>query len=553
MKKCAIYIRVSTTHQIDKDSLPFQKNELVNYCKYALNIDNFEVFEDAGYSGKDTDRPGYQNMITRVKQREFTHLLIWKLDRISRNLLDFAAMYEMLKKYDVTFISRSEQFDTSSAMGEAMLKIILVFAELERKLTAERVYSIMLSRAEKGKWNGANVPFGYVWDDETKFPKPDPIESEYVIAIFNKYLETRSALSVSKYLSKNHIQTKRGGKWGSKTVCDIIRNPFYKGTYRYNYRSSARGQKKKEDEWIIVEDNHAAIIPKETWDMCNAIMDKNAERNSASFREKSHIHIFSKKLVCSSCGSILIASLDRPRKDGYTPSKYVCKSKSIGSGCDQKMISEITLGPFIINYLSNLYKSFQADIMVSLDSLEKQLLSGPIFDDVHSISYGLDETLRIIKECESYSFTNSNSHVSKKPKKAIDTNSNHNEINKLKRALERLENLFLFDDESMSEKDYLVKRKIISDKLDGLLKLSRKEVKPHQSLTDILLSQLSEYLFLTKFTQSSPINFREIDLPENKQLIKNFIESTIDSVVIKDGRVNKIIFHQGITHEFQYK
>ena len=145
------------------------------------------MFEDAGYSGKNTDRPAFQNMMNKIKNREFTHLLVWKIDRISRNLLDFCAMYDEIKGYGVTFVSKNEQFDTSSAIGEAMLKIILVFAELERKLTAERVSSIMLSRAEKGLWNGANVPLGYVYDKVTKFPKIDSKESKTIKLIFDTY------------------------------------------------------------------------------------------------------------------------------------------------------------------------------------------------------------------------------------------------------------------------------------------------------------------------------------------------------------------------------
>lgn len=161
-KKAALYIRVSTHYQIDKDSLPFQRNELINYAKYALGIDDYAIFEDAGYSGKNTDRPAYQDMMRRIRAKEFSHLCVWKIDRISRNLLDFAAMYEELKKFNCTFVSKNEQFDTSSAIGEAMLRIILVFAELERKLTAERVTSIMYSRANKGLWNGAPIPLGYL-------------------------------------------------------------------------------------------------------------------------------------------------------------------------------------------------------------------------------------------------------------------------------------------------------------------------------------------------------------------------------------------------------
>ena len=145
--RVAIYIRVSTTHQIDKDSLPMQRQDLIAYAKLMLNTDDYVIFEDAGYSGKNTDRPKFQEMMSQIRQGAFSHLLVWKIDRISRNLLDFATMYKELKDLGVVFVSKNEQFDTSTAMGEAMLKIILVFAELERNMTSERVTATMISRA----------------------------------------------------------------------------------------------------------------------------------------------------------------------------------------------------------------------------------------------------------------------------------------------------------------------------------------------------------------------------------------------------------------------
>lgn len=158
--RVAIYTRVSTLHQIDKDSLPMQRQDLINYARLILNTEDYVVYEDAGYSGKNTDRPKFQEMMQQVRLGMFTHILVWKIDRISRNLLDFATMYSELKQLGVVFVSKNEQFDTSSAMGEAMLKIILIFAELERNMTSERVTAAMLSRAANGQWNGGRVPAG---------------------------------------------------------------------------------------------------------------------------------------------------------------------------------------------------------------------------------------------------------------------------------------------------------------------------------------------------------------------------------------------------------
>ena len=158
--RVAIYTRVSTLHQIDKDSLPMQRQDLINYARLIMNTEDYVVYEDAGYSGKNTDRPKFQEMMQQVRLGMFTHILVWKIDRISRNLLDFATMYSELKQLGVVFVSKNEQFDTSSAMGEAMLKIILIFAELERNMTSERVTAAMLSRAANGQWNGGRVPLG---------------------------------------------------------------------------------------------------------------------------------------------------------------------------------------------------------------------------------------------------------------------------------------------------------------------------------------------------------------------------------------------------------
>ena len=123
----ALYTRVSTGYQIDKDSLPFQRKELKNYCVHVLHLspDEIEVFEDAGKSGKNTDRPAFQRMMKKVKAGKVARVVVYKIDRISRNLVDFSLMYDDFKENDATFISLNEQFNTSSAIGEAVLKSYL--------------------------------------------------------------------------------------------------------------------------------------------------------------------------------------------------------------------------------------------------------------------------------------------------------------------------------------------------------------------------------------------------------------------------------------------
>lgn len=211
--RVAIYVRVSTVYQIDKDSLPMMKQDLTAYCQYILNTEDYVIFEDAGYSGKNMDRPAYQKMMSQVRQGLFTHILVWKIDRISRNLLDFANMYAELKELGVTFVSKNEQFDTSTAIGEAMLKIILVFAELERNMTSERVTATMINRANNGIWNGGRVPFGYAYDKESQTFSFDETEQKIVQLIFDTYEKTGSIVHTSRKLNDSGFLTRGGNIW----------------------------------------------------------------------------------------------------------------------------------------------------------------------------------------------------------------------------------------------------------------------------------------------------------------------------------------------------
>ena len=234
-RKVAIYIRVSTTHQIDKDSLPMQRKDLIAYCELILGIEDYEIFEDAGYSGKNTDRPAFQEMMQKIRAGSFSHLLVWKIDRISRNLLDFAEMYEELQSLRVTFVSKNEQFDTSNAMGEAMLKIILVFAELERNMTSERVTATMISRANQGLWNGGRIPYGYSYDAETSAFSIIQDEADVCQLMKTDYFEHKSIIHTARLLNDKKIPTRSGALWSPTAVWKILSSPFYAGVYRYNH------------------------------------------------------------------------------------------------------------------------------------------------------------------------------------------------------------------------------------------------------------------------------------------------------------------------------
>lgn len=559
MKKAALYVRVSTSHQIDKDSLPFQRQELMNYSKYVLGIDDFEIFEDAGYSAKNTDRPKYQEMMLRIRNKEFSHLLVWKIDRISRNLKDFTEMYDELKNYNVTFVSKNEQFDTSSAMGEAMLKIILVFAELERKLTGERVYSVMLSRAEKGLWNGATVPLGYKWSKENKFPVIDENEAETVKYIYNLYEKTASSSKTAFQLNSEQVKTKRGGKWTAKTVGDILRNPFYIGTYRYNVKTSPNRRWKDEKEWVVVENNHLGLVSPEQFEKVNKMLSDNYKGNGAFQRSNINTHIFSKILYCGKCGLTLNAGLDSARKDGYKPSRYTCYSSHLVdniSSCSN-FISDITLLPFVLNYISN-FINLQNKITQrhSLRDIERILLRGNAFIDVHGIDKkGLEETY--IAFAVGFQDSEYSTPEEEESGTSFELDSLKKEKMKFEKGLKRLEDLFLFSDEAMSEKDFLFKKRDIVqniERINGELAALHQRNANMKLTTDVaFLNKASHFLMSKELSGKRNIDYRQLLEVVDKELIKDFIQTVIDKITVVDKKVYSITFQNGITHNFLYK
>ena len=561
-KKAALYVRVSTRYQVDKDSLPFQRKKLKEYCK-LMGIDDFQIFEDDGYSAKNTDRPRFQEMMNRVRMGEFSHIIVWKVDRISRNLLDFAAMYEELKDHRVTFISMNEQFDTSTAIGEAMLKIILIFAELERNMTSERVTGIMLDRAENGLWNGARMPIGFRWNDETKYPEPDPEEVKIVQFIFDEYERTRSALQVTRYLNNNHVKSKRGGMWSSKLVHDIIRNPFYIGTYRYNLRESGRGALKPENEWIIKEDNHPAIISKEQFDRCNKIMDENGtSRDVSEIRETVHIHIFAGKLICSLCGSGMVATKDRIRENGFRPSNYRCGRRAKMLDCqNKKIVSDLYIGPFIFNYVANLarvQKDFKNKKIDSLEKLEAALLKGDEFQGARLSKRSLQATFSALAYnvgngayMPDLGLSEGEDDISISERRSV----LEKEREKCRNAISRLTELYLYDPEALTKEEFSKKKKELTKKIrdiDGQID-EITNAGEGSALADLsFIKKASAFLVAQRIVSKKHIDYIQMCLDLDNEILKDFIDQVIDQIVALDGRVQKIRFANGLEHEFTY-
>lgn len=561
--KVAIYIRVSTQYQVDRASLPVQREELINYAKYALGIEHYEVFEDAGYSAKNTDRPAFQRMMARVRLGEFSHILVWKIDRISRNLLDFAAMYQELKQLGITFISKNEQFDTSSAMGEAMLKIILVFAELERNMTSERVSAVMLSRANDGVWNGGKVPFGYSWDKETKTFSINEDEARIVLNIYDLYEAKKSLILVTKDLNERGIHARSGKPWNPVTIRTMLTNPWYAGIYRYNYHDESQKtfSVKDRSEWVLIEDHHPAIVSAERQAAVVELLKSQARGWSGAGMtyQRKNINLFAGLLRCGYCGSSFVSSKDRPREDGWRPSVYSCTRRRRYNDCPNKYVSDITLGPFIMNFIANMIKvSSSFGKSTSIDTLEKKLLRGTALSNVKRIDRpGLQELYDHLRRgFEPTAFESKTVPASSMSGDPEEKEILLSEKRRLERALNRLRSLFLYSEETLSEKDYLIEKKQITDRLDEITTRLDEIEANTAALTlsdEEFMAKASYFILSQKLQDKRAIDYEKFIRSVDPQIVKDFLNSIVSNFCIKDGLTTSILFKNGIELHFIYE
>ena len=559
----ALYVRVSTGYQVDKDSLPFQKKELKAYCEHVLHIDKkrIEIFEDAGKSGKNTKRPAFERMMEKVKHGQVSHVIVYKIDRISRNLVDFSLMYDDFKYNKVTFISLNEQFDTSSAIGEAILKIILVFAELERKLTSERVTDVMIGRAQSGLWNGARVPFGWDWDDENKCPVHSKTEAKYVKQMYEDYLNGGSSVSIAKSYNANNIPTKRGGEWTSKTIADVIRNPMNKGDYRYNYRESARGRKKPQEEVIYIKGIFEPLVSINDWEKANKLMDGRGLKMNSSGQTimNKRCNVFTGLIFCGKCGERYnVRSKDGRQGSGFRPSSYACGKRSRKGTCDNPNVSDVAIAPIIINYIAAMVDITKHKRHIkTTKELEQMILKRISFSDIVGISEdSLKDTLDLLygKNGTQLWSANTVSQEDKSENKQKLTELQA-KFEKTERAIERLKKAFLFDDDGLDEKEFLemksaleIDRVKIENEIKGM---ETESISVNVNQVEFIKTA-SQYLLMHELNKDEIINYKELAIADEDS-IKNLFNSVLDHITVIDKHITEIVFKNGLTHKLLYK
>ena len=311
-KITALYSRVSTDIQRDKGlSIPRQQKWLVEEADKHRDIPEYiEHFVDNGYSASSTNRPAYQRLVEMIEEGLVGAVIVYKYDRLTRNLKDLILFLELLDKYSVEFISISERFDTTSPIGKAMLHVSGTFAQFFREDTVVRVRDAMWEMAKQGKFCGGQKSYGYDTQDKKLTIKEQ--EAEVVRALYNHFEEARSFREATHWLNTEGYLTKRGKSFASSTVKRLLTNPIYKGYYTYGKRAGKSKVYLPKDKWLIVKGDFDPIISEKQFDRVQKII---AEKKTVRWKPTGKVYILGGKLRCKHCGGSLYCYVIR-KKNG---------------------------------------------------------------------------------------------------------------------------------------------------------------------------------------------------------------------------------------------
>ena len=354
------------------------------------------IYEDEGFSGGNLNRPGFRKMMEAAKERKFKMIIVYRLDRISRNISDFSGLIEELSRLDIAFVSIKEQFDTGTPMGRAMMYIASVFSQLERETIAERIRDNMHELAKTGRWLGGITPTGYgsesiksvTVDGKTKKScklKLIPEEAELVKTIYDLFMESNSLTVTEAELMKRRLVSKNGKYFTRFSIKAILQNPVYMiadqdaydyfikndtelfsgreefdgthGILAYNRTDQEKGRTTvylPMKEWIVSVGQHPGLIPGRVWIGVQEILEQN---KSKSFRRPRNNEALLTGLLYCGCGSRMYPKLSkRKTAEGKPIFTYVCKMKerSQRSICNGKNVNGNTMDMAVIEQIKML-------------------------------------------------------------------------------------------------------------------------------------------------------------------------------------------------------
>ena len=277
MMRCAIYTRKSSEEGLEQsfNSLDAQREA----CEAFIASQRHEGwqaiatrYDDGGYSGGTMERPALKQLLADIAANKINVIVVYKVDRLTRSLADFAKIVEALDAKGVSFVSVTQQFNTTSSMGRLTLNILLSFAQFEREVTGERIRDKIAASKKKGIWMGGLVPLGY--DLEGRKLVPNPKEAELIVKIFTLYLELGCVRKLAERLDREKVRTK---VWITQTGARLGGVVFARGALYHLLRNRLYlGEIRHRDQWYPGE--HEGIVARALWDRVQARLNSNLRK-----------------------------------------------------------------------------------------------------------------------------------------------------------------------------------------------------------------------------------------------------------------------------------
>jgi len=341
--RCAIYTRKSTTQNLDSDfsSLDAQREACEHYIRAHVS-EGWELtdgrYDDGGYTGANTDRPAFQHLIRDIQAKKIDLVVVYKVDRLSRSLLDFAKVMDSLHSEGVDFVAVTQNFSTANALGKLTLNILMSFAQFEREMISERTRDKVRAARKRGKWTGGRAPYGY--DNVDRRLVVAAFESLVVAEMFTAYTEHKSIMAVVRELKRlGRTMQRSHGKnfecdhepWDKKTVLRVLRNPVYAGLI--------------EAEGELVPGQHEALIERGLFDRVQATLDA---RDGSGGPRRNPEFFLRGLLRCGRCGGLMTGASSRRARTEYRYYRCSTRDQEGSEVCPTRQISATALEQVVV-------------------------------------------------------------------------------------------------------------------------------------------------------------------------------------------------------------
>jgi len=345
-KRCAIYTRKSVDDGLDQEfnSLDAQREAGEAYIT-SQKANGWvclpERYDDGGFSGGNTSRPALKQLMAECRAGNIDVILVYKIDRLSRSICDFAELTKFFDQYNVSFCSVTQDINTSTSSGRMMLNILMTFAQYEREIIGERIRDKFAASKRKGMWMGGAVPLGYRVQDR-KLVVVDE-EAETVRHIYRRYLDLQSPKRIAVELNAKGLRTKTGRPWNKGNLHHILRNCVYIG------KVSHKGE--------TFDGEQPAIVDLDTWETVQHFMDATPT-NTDLTRKSDYVSALKGLLTCGHCGGMMTMAATT-RKNGKRYSYYKCSrdSRRAVSSCPVKQVAATTLEDVVFEQISAVFRT----------------------------------------------------------------------------------------------------------------------------------------------------------------------------------------------------